>query len=123
MADKGKLMGMSLPGGSTEGQKQGHQDGRGKHCGQVFMDPCPVEPRAVLSCAIGLEGLNKAEGCTSSCCFSFVTDGEEGGRKKPNPTQLVDRGKTFSLHVLSFVQNGIVTLQRQENLLHPVYSI
>lgn len=70
-------MGMSLPGGSTEGQKQGHQDGRGKHCGQVFMDPCPVEPRAVLSCAIGLEGLNKAEGCTSSCCFSFVTDGKK----------------------------------------------
>lgn len=87
-------------------------------CGQVFVDSCPLESRAGLSCAIGSEALS-----TSNCCFSFITDGEEGGWKKPNPTQLVDQGKTFSLNVLSFVQNGTVTLQRQENLLHPVHSI
>lgn len=86
-----------------KGTNRGIRMAKRSSCGQVLVDPCPMEPRAGLSCAIGSEGLSKAGACISNCCFSFITSGEEGGRKKPNPTQLVDQGKTLSLHVLSFV--------------------
>lgn len=108
---------------ARKGTNRGNRMAERSSCGRVLMDPCPMEPRAGLSCAIGLEGLSKAEGCTSTYCFSFITDGEEGGRKKPNQTHLVNRGRIFSLHVLSFVQNGIITLKRQENLLHSVHPM
>jgi len=43
-------------------------------------------------------------------CFSLIRDGEEDGRKKPNPTQLVDGGRIFSLYVISSMQDGTVML-------------
>lgn len=69
-----------------KGTNRGIRMAERSSCGQVLVDPCPMELRAGLSCAIGSEELSKTQGCTSNCCFSFITDGEESGRKKPNQT-------------------------------------
>ena len=119
-ADQGKARpsGMSLPSafsGSMEGCRQvsgmAESSSRGQEQSRITSTGFPREPRAELSHAIGSEGLSKAEGCASTCCFSLIRDGEEDGRKKPNPTQLVDGGRIFSLHVLSSVQDGTVMLR------------